>query len=387
MAAFTLKRKQRLIATIVISAAFFLAELIAGCYTHSLALIADSFHYLSDLVGFVVALIAITVSERSQPAPKEFTFGWQRATLLGAFFNGVFLLALGISILVQAVERFTHTAHIDGPKVVLIVGCAGLGLNLLVMSFLHEHDHRHGHCNQDYASDADDGLSAMADDFGNKTGGGRKVAEVSSHNRHKHSSFIPSKPGRDLGLFGVFIHVVGDAINNVGVIISAFVIWKLDSPARYYADPAIGIFIAIMIFLTAIPLTKSSGSILLQIAPRGMDLEDVKHDIEMIPGIESVHELHIWRLDQQKVVASVHVVIHDGTIKHFTDTAKIVMECLHAYGVHSATLQPEVLPAVAGNVEDASDTTNEATVHERRASRSACQLICGSACEGMRCCT
>ena len=93
---------------------------------------------------------------------------------------------------------------------------------------------------------------------------------------------IPAKPGRDLGLFGVFIHVVGDAINNVGVIISAIIIWKSDSPARFYADPAIGIFIAIMIFLTAIPLTKNSGSILLQIAPGGIDLEDVKHDIEMV---------------------------------------------------------------------------------------------------------
>lgn len=108
------------------------------------------------------------------------------------------------------------------------------------------------------------------------------VQVTSSHHEHKHSFVAPSKPGRDLGIFGVFIHVVGDAINNVGVIVSAVIIWKLDSPARYYADPAIGIFIAIMIFLTAIPLTKKSGSILLQIAPGGIDLEDVKHDIEMV---------------------------------------------------------------------------------------------------------
>lgn len=83
-------------------------------------------------------------------------------------------------------------------------------------------------------------------------------------------------------MLGVLIHVVGDAINNIGVIISAVVIWKAEGEGRYYIDPAISVFIAIMIFLTAIPLTKRSGSILLQIAPGGIDLEDVKHDIESV---------------------------------------------------------------------------------------------------------
>ncbi|KAG8425132.1 hypothetical protein J3458_001865 [Metarhizium acridum] len=335
------------------------------------------------------------VSERPQPPPKEFTFGWQRATLLGAFFNGVFLVALGVSILVQAIERFTHTSHIDEPKVVLIVGCVGLGLNLLVMSFLHEHDdhdhghghgHSRGHDSHNAAAQFDDETFMMVDGPENRVES-RKVSVTSSHHEHKHSSVAPSKPGRDLGIFGVFIHAIGDAINNVGVIISATIIWQLDSPARYYADPAIGIFIAIMIFLTAIPLTKKSGSILLQIAPGEIDLEDVRHDVEMIPGIVSVHELHVWRLDQRKTVASAHIVIDDRTVKHFTDKAKIVMECLHAYGIHSATLQPEVLPPITEqHVEDGSDT-RETTIHRRRLDRSGCQLVCGSVCGGMRCCT
>lgn len=104
----------------------------------------------------------------------------------------------------------------------------------------------------------------------------------SQHYGHKHLTVKIARPGKDLGLVGVFVHVVGDAINNVGVIIAALIIWRTDSPSRYYADPAVGVFIAIMIFLTALPLTKSSGSILLQIAPEGVDLGDVKHDIEMV---------------------------------------------------------------------------------------------------------
>ncbi|KAK7417564.1 hypothetical protein QQX98_004529 [Neonectria punicea] len=217
----------------------------------------------------------------------------------------------------------------------------------------------------------------------------------SSHHEHKHSAATASSPGRDLGMLGVFIHVMGDAINNVGVIIAAVIIWKAEGEGRYYADPAVGVFIAIMILLSAVPLVKNSGAILLQIAPGGINLEDIKHDIELIPGIESVHELHIWRLDQRKSIASAHLVVDGRTVKSFADKAKIIMECLHAYGIHSATLQPEV--AAVGSVslpESAQETQTSAlemgssvTSRRRGGGQSHCQLICGSLCDGMRCCT
>ncbi|KAF4983065.1 hypothetical protein FZEAL_1433 [Fusarium zealandicum] len=276
-------RKQRLIATICISFSFFVTELAVGFFTHSLALIADAFHYLSDLIGIIVALVALMVQERIEPAPQEYTFGWQRATLLGAFFNGVFLLALGVSILVQAVERFTDLTHVQDPHLVLIVGCVGLALNVLVMSFLHEHAHEHGggqghgHTEQHSSSaEQDQEVTEMA------TNGAATSKISSSHHEHKHTAVAPRSPGRDLGMLGVFIHVVGDAINNIGVIIAAVIVWKAKGDGRYYADPAAGVFIALMILLSAIPLVKNSGAILLQIAPSGISLEDVKHDIEKV---------------------------------------------------------------------------------------------------------
>ncbi|KAG6006174.1 hypothetical protein E4U21_007284 [Claviceps maximensis] len=368
-------RKQRLIATICISTAFFVSELIAGLYTHSLALVADAFHYLSDVVGFTVALIALIVSESPEPPPQEFTFGWQRATLLGAFFNGVFLLALAVSILVQAIERFTDSPHIEQPKIVLIVGCVGLGLNLLVMSFLHEHNHEAGHVHgQSHSHSQSYGEHIHEEDLHWEDERPRSCPDADqgnvehmkhftsiSHFGHKHAAMTPSRPGKDLGLLGVFIHVVGDAINNVGVIIAALIIWLTDSPMRYYADPAISIFIAIMIFMTSLPLTKKSGSILLQTAPLGINIEDVKHDIEMVEGVQSVHELHIWRLNQQTSIATAHIVIDDRTITDFTETAMIIMECLHAYGVHSATLQPEAVPSLAATDMETASTDNETT--------------------------
>ncbi|KAK6212688.1 hypothetical protein LQW54_004955 [Pestalotiopsis sp. IQ-011] len=89
--------------------------MVVGFKTGSLALVADAFHYLNDLIGFVIALGAILVTQRAT-SPKDFSFGWARASLLGAFFNGVFLLALGVSIFLQSIERFVSLQHVEDPK-------------------------------------------------------------------------------------------------------------------------------------------------------------------------------------------------------------------------------------------------------------------------------
>ncbi|OMP81737.1 Zinc/cadmium resistance protein [Diplodia seriata] len=154
-------------------------------------------------------------------------------------------------------------------------------------------------------------------------------------------------------MIGVIVHVLGDACNNVAVIVAALVIWLVESDARFYADPALSTVIAVMILASSVPLTKRSGTILLQSAPPGVRLDDVKHDLEMIPDIHSIHELHIWRLDQKKAIASAHVVVaEDTSLAAFMLKAQTVAECLHAYGIHSATLQPElvVMPMPMGMV-------------------------------------
>ncbi|CCT64085.1 related to zinc/cadmium resistance protein [Fusarium fujikuroi IMI 58289] len=394
-------KKQRLIATICISFSFFAAELAVGFYTHSIALIADAFHYLSDLIGIVVALVALMLQEHTKPAPQGYTYGWHRATILGAFFNGVFLLALGISILLQAVERFVHLTPMRQPFLIMIVGCVGLALNILVLSFLHEHDHEHGH--QGHRRHSHDDRQQNQETTGPLTNEATSESMTGlaripmNHHNHRHKTMSVKSPGRDLGMLGVFIHVLGDAINNIGVIIAAVLVWQLKGEGRYYADPAVGVFISLMILLSAIPLLKKSGAILLQTAPKGVNPEDVKNDIEMIPGIKSVHELHIWRLDQRKFVASAHIVVDSRTVQGFADKARIIMECLHAYGVHSATLQPEVLEASPVIMPDSGpgsqgqatsiDANHSVCRNQRsRGGEQECQVICGSSYGGLRCC-
>ncbi|KAI1518054.1 Cation efflux protein [Pyrenophora tritici-repentis] len=353
---FQVSRKMRLRAVIAISFCFFAAEISVGFYTKSLALVADAFHYLNDLIGFIVALVAVQLTEREN-SPADLSFGWQRASLLGAFFNGSFLIALGVSIALQAIERFISIEHVQNPKLVLIVGCVGLALNVISALFLHEHDHDHG------SSDSGDEET---------------LSSSSTHANHLHIGTKPRKHGMDLGILGVLIHVIGDAINNIGVIISAVIIWFVKSPNRFYADPAVSMWIAIMILLSAIPLTKNSGKILLQSAPIGVKIDDIKHDLEAIPGIMSVHDLHVWRLDQKKAVASAHIVVNDPDIASFMKNAKICTECLHAYGIHSVTLQPE-LPVPSGDVEENTSTTS-ATSTEK------CGVPCGELCEEFKCC-
>ncbi|KAF7591610.1 hypothetical protein BBP40_001310 [Aspergillus hancockii] len=397
---FHLTRERRLTLVISISASFFLAEISVGFYTRSLALVADAFHYLNDLVGFIVALIALKISQRSKH-PKELSFGWQRAQLLGAFFNGVFLLSLGVSVFLQSVDRFVSVEKLENPKLVLIIGCVGLGLNLLSGLFLHEHDHGDSAVAEPVDQGSD--LTSQASVLEHRGSLSSRVA-IPSHVEHRHSvNPQPTKKGHDLGMMGVLIHVLGDAMNNIGVIIAALVIWKADYEGKYYADPAVSMAISFVILLSSLPLVRKSGTILLQSVPLGLDPEDVKHDLEAIPGVESVHELHIWRLNQEKALASAHLVVSEELVDDFMEKAKIINECFHAYGIHSTTLQPErarLLPSEANNLAEGVASASSVMAKEAQKAtqrhipgpeseypKASCLVNCKSNCEWYACCS
>jgi zinc transporter 1 len=148
-----------------------------------------------------------------------------------------------------------------------------------------------------------------------------------------------------------------------------------------------------------------TGKILLESVPKGVDLDHVQQDLEkvrtrtnpvysisngsmlmvlQVPGIVSVHELHVWRLNQQKSIASAHIVVSDKHLPSFVDLAKTVSECLHAYGIHSATLQPEL---------DVSRLSTESApaqdgLRRRAVQIPVCTINCGNAnvCQSLQCC-
>ncbi|KAH8845802.1 hypothetical protein MCOR07_009896 [Pyricularia oryzae] len=391
---FHISRKSRIIIAISISALFFIAELYVAFRTRSLALMADAFHYINDVVSFVIGLVAIMLSERKETPPEMLSFGWQRATILGSFFNGVFLLALGLSIFLQSIERFVSLEHMEDPFLVLIMGCIGLGLNIISIIFLH------GTVSVFYAvillQDtvfADDGdvqnIMIIPVDILTVTHTASNMNMQTNQLRTIHGT--------------LWMHMLN--MLNIGT--TSKLPWPrvmlmilTSSEARFYADPAISTFIAIMIFVTAVPLVRKSGEILLQSVPVGLSPSDVTHDLEKIPGVDSVHHLHIWRLDQTKTVASVHVVVKDEAISDFMTKARTVTECLHAYGIHTAIIQPEVafhqgpaLPAVISDEDQASigistlvpASSSSSSNTGQRGTR--CQMPCSRLCEDLRCCT
>lgn len=247
-----------------------------------------------------------------------------------------------------------------------------------------------------------------------------------SHATHNHAKpKDPKKSGgysHDLNMQGVFLHVLGDALGNIGVILTALFIWKTDYSWRFYTDPAISLLITMIIFSSALPLCKSASKILLQAVPRGISLDEVKADIMSIKGVMSVHELHIWQLSDVKMIASLHIQIGfdpeteedraDGGGKYkgkkYMRLAKAIRECLHEYGIHSSTIQPEYIPSAIdggeehsranrgyGGVTFASGSGGGAGASRRGSgsghstagdSEDACLLDCGEECGNGKCC-
>ena len=234
------------------------------------------------------------------------------------------------------------------------------------------------------------------------------------HADHYHAQPPPegdSKHGHshgDLNMKGVFLHSMGDALGNIGVIASAIFIWLTTYSWRYYADPAISLVITVIILASAIPLCKAASRILLQAVRLGLSVDKIKADIQKLPGIVSCHHLHVWQLSDTKVVASLHIEVDcevEGTgSASYMHLARQVRKCLHGFGIHNSTIQPEFRPPnseegqtdISGSTErgegsgfspkagPGSMTSKAGSV---RSDPSACLLDCGDECHGKeQCC-
>ncbi|OAX77644.1 hypothetical protein ACJ72_08055 [Emergomyces africanus] len=536
-----MSKSNRIILLLIIDSLFFLLELIVGYSVHSLALVADSFHMLNDVLSLCVGLWAVKVANE-KTSSKTYTYGWQRAETLGALVNGVFLVALCLSIFLEAIQRFVEPQVVKNPKLVCIVGCFGLLSNIFGLLLFHDHSHghgghSHGHhapeaavdtAEQGYAAEpgteviADeseavasvvpenvvaslsaegwgttenhssnhDTRSRAASDANHRRRNSRRVSAsvqrifrdaediqihpailrqeiiessrfdepvsesdmegpvdlgpsgtrpseqtklLDSYNgksysqpNHQQQNDQPSKVPRrkdlhgghnhakpksqkgkkghshgDLNMRGVFLHVVGDALGNIGVIASALVIWLTDFSWRYYVDPGISLIITVIILASAIPLCKAASRILLQAVPADLSIDHIIEDIQGLPGIISCHHLHVWQLSDTKLVCSLHIqVSHDikgeGSDRYM-ELARQVRQCLHAYGIHSSTIQPEFYPD--SDTDDAFSSSYSPNAgagqsgHTRQRSPRGtvddpnCLLECGIECaDGRQCC-
>ncbi|KAN0083891.1 Cation efflux family domain containing protein [Elaphomyces granulatus] len=287
MAFFHLSPQRRLIAVIFISTSFFVAELVVGFTTHSLAIIADAFHYLADILSLVVALVADKISRAAHTQSHDLETAinskgdsasteslsshardQQALPTLAAFFNSVFLLGLGFSIFLQGIERLVNVQKILSPDRVLVTACAGLVLNITSALFLGANNHGHGH--------------------GHGHGHDHGHGHSHGHNQDKNHT---QEAGTLLSIKAILLHVCADALNNIAVVISSVIIWKVPSSnqaggsidKKYYADPVCTCFIAILIMASVGPLVFRSGKALLHLGPGHGGREPESSDEELQP--------------------------------------------------------------------------------------------------------
>ncbi|KAL4071002.1 cation efflux protein [Scleroderma citrinum] len=433
-----LSRSARITLLLVIDVVFFFIELIVGYAVGSLALVADSFHMLNDVMSLIVALYAIKLTSQGA-ADSRYSYGWHRAEILAALVNGVFLLALCFSITLEALERFFSTPEISNPRLIVIVGSFGLASNIVGLFLFHEHSHSHDHKPSPSSSkpssihrveaapsrtqaipirNRSESFSSMyghpaatraslvqaAQDIACSAG-----ASSANHARQSSASHLRPSSGRSFGpdltedtplldetletehynaspaistpvsqnghvhghthggsmnMHALLLHVLGDALGNVGVIATGLVIWLTNWPYKYYFDPTISLVITVIIFSSALPLVRSASFILLQGVPPTISIDAVRQSILNVQGVLSVHELHIWQLSESKIVASVHVMAsrnHD-----FMPVAVEIRKALHHHGIHSSTIQPEYHPRTHVTPED----------HLKMSANSSCLILC-----------
>lgn len=246
------QNKGRLSVVLALTTAYMIAEVIAGLWTGSLALLADAGHMLTDAAGVGLALLAVWFGERP-PTPQR-TYGFHRAEILAALANAVVLLVLSCFVVWEAYRRFRAPPAIHSGPMLLV---AALGL---VVNFA--------------------GLLVLR--------GGSQTS---------------------LNLKGAYYELLSDAVSSIGVIIAAAIMW---ATGWYYADPLISAAIGLFIVPRTWRLLKEAVHILLEGAPPGIDVEVVRTTLGQVPGVVTLHDLHIWTLTSGMNAASLHAVLADG---------------------------------------------------------------------------
>jgi len=369
----------RLVCMLCLTFSFFLVEIIYGHLTNSLALVGDAYHMLSDVVALCVGLASVRISKWSS---DKNTYGWARAEVLGALVNAVFLMALCFTILIEAIQRLVGESHIENPDWLLYVGIAGLVVNIIGLALFHNVSHGHGHSHGGGSSGSHKHehtqlVTTPTSEVSNGDVAGVASPETNDSEDESdndpvisiHAPSIKTKSAAQLNMRAVFLHVLGDALGSVIVIISALVIKYVKADWRYKVDPAMSMGMVTIIFCTTIPLLKASAMILLQTVPTHIQVDDLQQKlIDKIDGVLAVHEFHIWQLAGNRIIASAHIRCRN--LRDYMSIAEKVKVFFHDEGIHSTTIQPEF----SEDTENGSPTDNR------------CLLCCPEDCQKMTCC-
>lgn len=264
---------------LVLIAGLLVLETIGGFLANSLALLADAGHLLTD-VGALALSLFVAWFTTQQASPRK-SYGYLRWEILAAFINGATLLLISGWILFEAVVRLRHPEQVQG-GLMLVVSVAGLVVNLIAARVLHPTSH------------------------GN------------------------------LNVRGAYLHVLGDLLAQVGTVVAAILIrytgWLM-------ADPLVSFLTTALIIRGAWTLIRESVDILLEATPPHIDLGGVREQLEAIPGIESVHDLHVWAVTPRMVAMSAHAIVRDSTAHQHA--LEHIHDAMRLFGIQHVTVQLE----------------------------------------------
>ncbi|XP_069708793.1 calcium/manganese antiporter SLC30A10 [Phaenicophaeus curvirostris] len=324
----------RLIFMLVLTAGFFVAELASGYAGNSIALVSDSFNMLSDLISLCVGISTGCVARRSRRGPRA-TYGYRRAEAVGALSNAVFLTALCFTIFIEAVLRLARPEPIDDARLVLIVGTLGLAVNLVGLLVFQDW----GACCRRPAPAPHGAASTERRDGAGDSPNDQKSPEEGPVEKKE-------KKSEALNIRGVLLHVMGDALGSVVVVVAATIFHVLplgNAPCNWqcYIDPSLTIIMVIIILSSAFPLIKETSIILLQMVPKGVNMQLLTDRLACVPGVSSLHEVHVWELAGGKNIATLHIKCQTPT--DYQDAAYKIRKVFHEAGIHSVTIQPEYI--------------------------------------------
>ena len=260
--------------------AFMIAEVAIGVVAHSLALLSDAAHMLVDAAALGMSVWAARLALR--PAEGRMTFGFRRAEILAAQANAITLLVLGFAIVVEALRRLDSPPHVRGP-LVLGTAIAGAAVNVLAL---------------------------------------RQVAHANRDN---------------LNVEGSFRHLLTDLYAFAGTAVAGLVVWVTGFDR---ADPIASLLVAGLMVLTAWPLLRASGQILLEASPEGLEPAEIGAALRGFPGVTDVHDLHVWEISSGFTALSAHVLVGRDEDCH---RIRRELEALlsRQYGIDHTTLQVE----------------------------------------------
>jgi cobalt-zinc-cadmium efflux system protein len=262
---------------IILNSAFVLTEAIAGFWTHSLALLTDAGHNLSDVASLVLSLVALKLAKKK--TNEVYTYGYRKTTIIVALFNAVILLVAIGAIGWEAVQRLFHPHTVEG-KTISIVAGVGIAINTIsALMFLRE---------------------------------------------------------KELNARNAYLHLAADALVSLGVVIAGIIIIYT---GWFWVDAIISLVIMVVILIGTWGLLRDSLRLSLDAVPGDIDLSKVRQYLEQLKGVHSIHDLHVWAMSTSETALTVHLVMPEGHDDTFYE--KVQEHLHHEFNISHTTIQIE----------------------------------------------